>query len=90
MTVFVRLLSLAGSCLENETQGFVNPRCLTMLKKVATFIWFVNFAVDVVQKIEMCLCKIQRRMRQALLVSVVESKLSLACVTYELYLHQSS
>ena len=53
MTVFVRLLSLAGSCFENrdETQEFVDPRCLTTLKKVATFIWFVN-AGDVVWKIE--------------------------------------
>ena len=54
MTVFVGLLSLAGSCFENETQGFVDPRCLTTLKKVATFIWFVN-ASDVVWKIETCL-----------------------------------
>ena len=56
MTAFVGLLSLAGSCFENETQGFVDPRCLTTLKKVATFIWFVN-AGDVVWKIETCLSK---------------------------------
>ena len=54
MTASVGLLSLAGSCFENETQGFVDPRCLTTLKKVATFIWFVN-ASDVVWKIETCL-----------------------------------